>query len=52
MRKWVVFSAIVSAVQLAGPHPVEIELAACDAIFQPVIAHVKSLRTFHADLSF
>ena len=51
MGRWVVFGKVVSFVE-ATRGPVEIELALGDAIFEPVVAHVESFGTFHADLGF
>ena len=50
MGRWVVFGKIIGAVGFAGT-PVEIELLLGNAIFEPMIAHVKGLGFFHANLS-
>jgi hypothetical protein len=44
-----VFGEIISAVQVTRS-PVQVELASCNTIFQPVVSHIESLGAFHADL--
>jgi hypothetical protein len=51
MGRWVVFGKIISHIE-ASWGPVEIELELRDAILEPVVAHIESLRAFHADLNF
>jgi hypothetical protein len=48
---WVVLGKIIGSVSFAWG-PKEIELTLCNAIFEPMITHVKGLGFFHANLSF
>ena len=45
-----VLREIVSLVEFSRS-PVQIELFLINAVLEPVIAHIKSLGAFHADLS-
>ena len=47
---WVVLGEIIGSVSFAGG-PIEIELTLCNAIFEPVIAHIKGFGFFHSHLS-
>ena len=49
MGRWVVFGKIISTVVFSG-RPIKIELLLSNAIFEPVVAHVKGFRFFHSDL--